>query len=162
MIYYIGMGSNIGDREEYLLSAFNKVRRLQGTEVTAVSSLYETEPVGYIDQPPFLNAVISIRSELEPLELLDRLQSIESSLGRQRTIRWGPRTIDLDILFCDKGIIQTERLTIPHPRAKERSFVMIPLSEIAPEFQVSEETAAGDSMIRLYKTLWIQDCPVDR
>jgi len=131
VIAYIGLGSNLGDRQATLRQA---VRRL-GTygRVVAVSSLYETEPVGYRDQPWFLNAVVALETTLGPRELLAALLAIERDFGRERTFRNAPRTLDLDLLLYDGLVEQSEDLSIPHPRLHERSFVLVPLAEIAPE-----------------------------
>ncbi len=102
-------------------------------EVVRVSSVYETDPVGYEDQPPFMNIVVEVEAKMSPHELLTACQSIEAALGRVRTIRWGPRTIDLDIVLIDDVIVDDERLTVPHPRMAERAFVLVPLVEIAPD-----------------------------
>ncbi len=132
MTAYIGLGSNMGNREENLDRA---IALLDGTgkiRVTAVSSYYNTAPVGYLQQEDFLNAVAEIKTGLTANELLKVCNSIELELKRERIIRWGPRTIDLDILLYGDMIINEEKLTIPHPRMNERKFVLEPLSEIAP------------------------------
>ena len=105
-------------------------------KVVNVSSIYETDPVGYEDQDLFLNMVAQVKTELSPLELLDACMETEKALGRKRDIRWGPRTIDLDILLYNEENIITERLVIPHPRLHERSFVIIPLLEICPDIML--------------------------
>jgi 2-amino-4-hydroxy-6-hydroxymethyldihydropteridine diphosphokinase len=128
----IGLGSNLGDRKEYIRLAIEKIRELKETRVTKISSLIETEPVGGPPQEKFFNAAIEIQTNLSAPALLRHLQKIESQLGRVRTVKNGPRTIDLDILFYgDKQINQTN-LIVPHPRIKEREFVLAPLREIAP------------------------------
>ena len=104
----------------------------KNSRVLAVSSLYESEPLGLQNQPKFTNAVIKVRTELSPFELLDFLQRIEREIGRKRTVRWGPRVIDLDIIFYGDLVMTTDSLTIPHPRAHERRFVLEPLLEIEP------------------------------
>lgn len=129
---YISIGSNIGERHLYLEEAIAALNNHKGTTVEKVSSIYETAPVGYIDQACFLNVVISIRTSFAATDLLAVCQEIERELGRERTIRWGPRTVDLDILLYNEEIIETVNLTIPHPRMAERAFVLIPLLEIAP------------------------------
>lgn len=111
-----------------------------------VSSLYETEPIGGPDQDPFLNAVIVVDTSLGPKELLDLLQTIEREHGRQRRVRWGPRTLDLDILASDRISLDDERLTIPHPRASERAFVLVPLTEIWPDAPVAPGVSATDAL----------------
>jgi 2-amino-4-hydroxy-6-hydroxymethyldihydropteridine diphosphokinase len=130
-IAFIGIGSNLGSRIENCIKAVHEISNF--ASVLAVSSIYETEPVDKEDQPDFINCVIKIETALPPHGLLVSLESIESSLGRNREEKWGPRTIDLDIIFYDNLVIQTDELTIPHPRAHLRRFVLEPLCEIAPE-----------------------------
>ncbi|WYP26666.1 2-amino-4-hydroxy-6-hydroxymethyldihydropteridine diphosphokinase [Alkalihalobacillus sp. FSL W8-0930] len=130
---YISLGSNMESRIGYLEKAISKLRLMKDSEVTAVSSIYETDPVGYVDQPSFLNLVVCLNTTLSPIELLAETQQIENQLGRKREIRWGPRTIDLDILLYDQENMKMESLTLPHPRMWQRSFVIIPLLELAPD-----------------------------
>ncbi len=130
---YIGIGSNLGDREAHVAAALCQLAELPHTTIVRVSSLIETEPVGVTDQGEFLNGAAEIRTNLAPLDLLDALQGIESDLGRVRAERWGPRTIDLDILLYDNEVIETDRLTVPHPLMHERGFVLAPLAEIAAD-----------------------------
>ncbi|WP_096441089.1 2-amino-4-hydroxy-6-hydroxymethyldihydropteridine diphosphokinase [Alteribacter populi] len=132
---YIALGSNIGDREKTLTEAIEKLEVNPSITLLEKSSVYETDPVGFTEQSAFLNMVIYIKTSLSPLDLLDFLQHIESTLGRKRDLRWGPRTIDLDILLYNKENIKLERLEIPHPRMYERGFVLIPLSEIEPKLR---------------------------
>lgn len=128
---YLALGSNLGDRRGNLTAA---LRRLSAAvHIDALSSLYETEPVGYLDQPQFLNMVCRGNTRLSPTDLLHHTQKIEIALGRQPTFRNGPRPIDIDILLYDDLQIEQEGLTIPHPRMTERAFVLAPLAEIAPE-----------------------------
>lgn len=129
---FISIGSNIGEREMYLEEAVKALRERKDTVVEKVSSIYETAPVGYTDQADFLNIVIAIQTTLSAGDLLKVCQGIEQELGRKRTIRWGPRTVDLDILLYNEEKIETETLIVPHPRMAERAFVLIPLVEIAP------------------------------
>ncbi len=131
MTAYIGLGSNLGDRWSTLRAAVCQLRALG--RVTAVSSLYETEPVGYLDQPWFLNAVVILETALEPQELLQCLLGIERALGRRRSFPNAPRTLDLDLLLYDAVVIASEDLVVPHPRLHERAFVLIPLLELAPD-----------------------------
>ncbi|WP_415273452.1 2-amino-4-hydroxy-6-hydroxymethyldihydropteridine diphosphokinase [Bacillus siamensis] len=140
---YIGLGSNMGDREHYLRRAVAMLSRHDGVTVSKVSSIYETDPVGYEDQDQFLNMAVEVKTSLTPFELLDVTQSIEAELGRTREIRWGPRTADLDILLYNRENIETERLIVPHPRMYERLFVLAPLKEICPHadhITISDET----------------------
>src|SRR5262245_10369715 len=127
---FIGLGANLGERERTLRTAIRRLAELG--EVAAVSSLYETEPVGYLDQPPFLNAVVRLETRLTPTELVRGLLAIEQDLGRRRTFRNAPRAIDLDLLLMDDLVVDSPLLTLPHPRLHERSFVLVPLAEIAP------------------------------
>lgn len=129
-IAYVSLGSNLGDRASFLHQAICALGNL-GT-VSAVSSVYETEPVDYADQPWFLNCVVRLETTLGPEELLGETQKIEQQLGRVRDIPKGPRTMDIDVLLYDDKIIETDTLTIPHPRMHERRFVLVPLAEIAP------------------------------
>jgi 2-amino-4-hydroxy-6-hydroxymethyldihydropteridine diphosphokinase len=127
---FIAFGSNIGNRFENLKEAIEKIGQLPEVEVVNTSSIYETDPVGYENQEQFLNMAIQVSTPLNPFELLDTCLEIELNLGRKRDIRWGPRTIDLDILLFNHENIETEKLIVPHPRMHERAFVLIPLLEI--------------------------------
>ncbi|PLS15146.1 2-amino-4-hydroxy-6-hydroxymethyldihydropteridine diphosphokinase [Bacillus sp. M6-12] len=129
-IAYLSIGSNIGDRAEYLLSAVKSLNADPRIEVTNISSLYETDPVGYTEQECFLNAVVEMKTTCEPEELLKICLEIEKKLGRKRDVRWGPRTIDLDILLYNQENIESETLFVPHPRLEERAFVIIPLLDL--------------------------------
>lgn len=129
-IAYIGIGSNLGDKLDSCEKAISKILNVESHRLLAKSSFFKTEPVGYVSQDWFVNVVIKIETELEPLELLRTLKTIEAQLGRAKTIRWGPRTIDLDILFFDDIQIQTEELKVPHPLIQDRKFVLVPLAEI--------------------------------
>ena len=128
---YIGLGSNLGDRVATLRTAVQRLETLGG--VNAVSSLYETEPVGYLEQPRFLNAAVVLETALAPADLLRALLGIERDLGRTRSFPDAPRTLDLDLLLVEDVILDTPELTLPHPRLPERAFVLVPLAEIAPE-----------------------------
>jgi 2-amino-4-hydroxy-6-hydroxymethyldihydropteridine diphosphokinase len=127
---YLGLGANLGDRVETLRQAVRDLATLG--EVRHVSSLYETVPVGYTDQPDLLNAVIELETALEPLALLAGTSAIEQAHGRQRSFANAPRTLDIDILFYDDRSIAEPDLIVPHPRLHERAFVLVPLVEIAP------------------------------
>jgi 2-amino-4-hydroxy-6-hydroxymethyldihydropteridine diphosphokinase len=129
---YISIGSNIGDRLHHLAEAIRALHSHQQIEVVKVSSIYETAPVGYTEQADFLNLVLRVETSLDPYELLAACQDIENGLGRVREIRWGPRTVDLDILLFNNDNIEAENLLVPHPRMGERAFVLVPLLEIAP------------------------------
>ncbi|MBB6455271.1 2-amino-4-hydroxy-6-hydroxymethyldihydropteridine diphosphokinase [Salirhabdus euzebyi] len=134
---YIALGSNIEPREQYLGDAIKKLNEHHLINVTEKSSIYETEPVGYEDQQSFLNMVVQLETSLEPFELLYYCQQIESNLGRKRVVRWGPRTVDLDIIVYNQENIDTEKLKIPHPRMLERAFVLVPLEELASSLKVN-------------------------
>lgn len=129
---YIGIGSNLGDREENCLRAV-KLLSEDGLIIRKQSSLYETEPWGLKDQPGFINMAIEAETGLEPLKLLELLKNIEKQMGRNESVRWGPRVIDLDILFYNALVMDTPEFRIPHPLMHERDFVLRPLAEIAPE-----------------------------
>ncbi len=129
---YISLGSNIGDREAYLEKAIQILGSHGKIEVKRLSSIYETEPVGYTDQGEFLNMVIAVQTSLRPETLLHQCLQVEFDLGREREFKWGPRIIDLDVLLYEQETIETADLLIPHPRMQERAFVLIPLLEIAP------------------------------
>lgn len=129
-IAYIGIGSNLGDKLHYCEKAISEILKIDRHQLLAKSSLFKTEPMGYTSQDWFVNGVIKIETDLEPPELLRTLKTIEAQLGRTETFRWGPRTIDLDILFFDDIQIQTGKLKIPHPLIQDRKFVLIPLAEI--------------------------------
>ena len=137
---YLSLGANLGNREETLREAVKRLGAAEGVSVTAVSSVYETEPWGKTDQPRFLNLAAAIRTTLTPEELLALTQSIENALGRVRHERWGARTIDIDVL-CFEGVERnTPELTLPHPYMTERAFVLVPLAEIAPALKVRGKT----------------------
>ena len=128
---FLALGSNLGDRNNHLESAIEELQKY--AVLVQRSSIYESEPVGFQEQEPFLNMVCHVTTELLPLELLDTIQRIEIQLGRTRTFRNGPRTIDIDILLYGGHSIHTERLDVPHPRMSKRAFVLLPLAEIAPD-----------------------------
>jgi 2-amino-4-hydroxy-6-hydroxymethyldihydropteridine diphosphokinase len=130
---YISLGSNMGDREVNLAEAVRRLATL-GT-VTRVSSLYETEPVEFLNQPWFLNCVVELETEKMPRSLLSAMLEIERAMGRRRTVAKGPRTIDLDLLLFGSSVVETPSLTVPHPAMHERRFVLEPLAEIAPDLR---------------------------
>ncbi len=155
---YLSIGTNMGDREAYLLKAVEQLRGADGIESAELSSIYETAPVGLTDQAYFLNAAARVVTSLSPEQLLAACQEIEQELGRVRTVRWGPRTADLDILLYNGERINTEELVIPHPRMHERAFVLIPLTELAPDCKdpvtgrlYRESPAVADDGVRLWK-----------
>jgi 2-amino-4-hydroxy-6-hydroxymethyldihydropteridine diphosphokinase len=142
VIAYIGLGSNVGDSGAVIRQAIGMLS--EAGRVVHVSSLYHTEPVGYREQDDFINAAAAVETERSPDELLNLCRSIEDRLGRKRTVRWGPRTIDLDILLYGDIAVNTPAMVIPHPRMTERRFVLAPLVEIAPDavHPVLKRTAA--------------------
>jgi len=131
-IAYIAMGSNVGDKLLQCQKAISQILKVDRHKLLAQSSFYKTQPLGYPAQDWFINGVIKIETDLEPHQLLGSLKAIESCLGRRETFRWGPREIDLDLLFCDDEQIQSEDLVLPHPRLHERQFALTPLAEIDP------------------------------
>ena len=135
-IVYLCLGSNVGDRFNTIQSAVNLFSLSDSTSIIRTSALYETEPWGYKDQEWFLNVIIEIKTSLTPEELLSKCQEIENLLGRDRTheVRWAQRSIDIDIIFYDKLILNTEKLTIPHKHMHKRAFVLVPLLELIPDF----------------------------
>jgi len=128
---YLALGTNLGDRLENIQAAL--VALYPDVQVSAESPIYETPPWGYLDQPDFLNQVLMGETDLEPLELIRYLKQLEADLGRLPGVRYGPRQIDLDILFFNELILETPELTIPHPRLAERAFVLVPLADLAPD-----------------------------
>lgn len=137
---FLSLGSNLGDKESNLQKAIHLLQQEQGIVLLKCSSIYETEPVGYTEQDLFLNIVVEGKTTYSPEELLEITQGIERRLGRTREIRFGPRTIDIDILLYHNRRIHKHHLMIPHPRMKERAFVMIPLAEIAGDLKLPGET----------------------
>lgn len=135
-IAYVGLGANLGAREETLRRAVELLGAADGVDVLAVSQLRETEPVGVVDQPPFLNGAVAIETARAPRDLLDLLLEIERSLGRVREERWGPRTIDLDLLLYGQEFVDEPGLRVPHPRVHERRFALEPLAELQPDLEV--------------------------
>lgn len=130
--YFLALGSNLGDREENLRRAVERLRA-RGVAVGRSASVYTTEPQEIRDQPWFLNTVVEVETALEPEELMRTCLEIEADLGRQRTVPNGPRTLDLDIILAEDRVVNTEHLTVPHPRYARRRFVVEPLAEIAPD-----------------------------
>ena len=135
---FVGIGSNLGKPERQIASALEELAAEEGIELVAVSALRETEPVGYLDQPSFLNGAAQLETELAPRALLERLLAIEARLGRVRGEgpRFGPRTIDLDLLVYGDATIDEPGLTVPHPRLQERRFALEPLAELAPGLEI--------------------------
>lgn len=148
---YLGLGTNLGDRQANLRAAVKGLP--PGVEVRRVSPIYETEPWGYEDQPPFLNQAAEAATDLPPEELLAYLKALETSLGRVQSFRYGPRLIDLDILLYDNLVLETPGLVIPHPRLAERAFVLAPLADLAPGLVVpGKGQTAAELLAGLDKT----------
>jgi len=143
-VAYIGLGSNLGDREQTIRSA---IAAVQG--VVAVSELRETDPVGVTEQPAFLNGAIAVETELSPRELLQSLLAVERELGRERGERWGPRTIDLDLLLYGTETVDEPGLTVPHPHLHERRFALEPLAELDPELVVPGRGRVDELLAKL-------------
>ena len=152
MICYLGLGANLGAREKTLRRAIELIKKIPALKLLRVSSFYETEAWGVVNQPNFINAAIKISTELEPLALLDELQRIELALGRVRREHWGARTIDIDILFIEGREISCERLTVPHKFLFDRDFALVPLKEILPPLSCN---LRGDKVIR------VEGSPID-
>jgi 2-amino-4-hydroxy-6-hydroxymethyldihydropteridine diphosphokinase len=147
---YIGLGSNLGDKRQNIEKAIELLNETPKVKVCRVSNFYETAPVGYEAQPDFLNAAAKVETTLTPQEFLEVCQDIEGRLKRVKSIRWGPRTIDIDILIYGDLILKTEDLTIPHPEMHKREFVLKPLSDIAPE---AVHPVSGKTIEQLYNGL---------
>ncbi len=138
MIYnsvFLCIGSNLGDRLTYLKNALFRIADFTETIISSCSSVYESAPVGYLDQDDFLNIVVRISTNYSPELFLESIKKIEDDLGRVRKIKWGPRTIDIDILYWGNEIVKTNALEIPHPEVQNRKFVLVPLNEIAADFK---------------------------
>ena len=146
---YVGLGSNLGDRESTIRRAVALLDEAPGVDVLAVSTLRETEPWGPVEQPTYLNGAVELETELEPRALLDVLLDVERRLGRVRTARWGPRTIDLDLLLHGDAIVHEPGLTLPHPHLHERRFALEPLAELAPDAVVPGRGKVVDLLRRL-------------
>lgn len=162
--FAISVGSNLGDRHRHLYEACGEIERRLGN--MTLSSVYETEPVGGPDQDPYLNAVAVVETDLPPVELLDLLQEIEHSHARERAVKWGPRTLDLDVVTSDGPEVSTARLSVPHPRVAEREFVLRPLVELWPDAPVTDDVSArsalatmGDQGVDLLARRWMPPMP---
>lgn len=133
---YLSLGSNLGKRSDYLGAAISGLSKCNKVKVCKESSVYETEPWGLAEQPVYWNMVLEIETDLEPLELLHVCQKVENNLGRKRIIKWGPRTVDIDVLLYDNIVVNTPELVLPHPHLEEREFVLAPLRELIPELNL--------------------------
>ena len=147
---FIGLGSNLGERESMIRAALDELSRLPETALVRASSLYDTEPVGEVDQPNFLNAVAQLDTGLSARQLLWNLHLVEKRLGRVRTQRWGPRTMDLDLLLYGDEVIEDADLRVPHPELALRSFVLVPLVELDP---LLVHPVTGETLLQLLSRL---------
>ncbi|GAA5444027.1 2-amino-4-hydroxy-6-hydroxymethyldihydropteridine pyrophosphokinase [Microbulbifer sp. NBRC 101763] len=150
---YIGLGSNLSEPQRQLRSALTAMDKIPSSCLLRCSSFYSSTPIGPSGQPDYVNAVAELNTSLSPIELLDQLQSIEAAHGRERSVRWGARTLDLDILLFGERQIDDVRLQVPHPRMAERNFVLLPLAELEPQLQLPN----GDPLQQL-----LQNCPQNR
>ncbi|MGH6818084.1 MAG: 2-amino-4-hydroxy-6-hydroxymethyldihydropteridine diphosphokinase [Methylovirgula sp.] len=138
----LGLGSNIGDGPGNIARALRLLAGSGAIEITAVSSIYKTAPWGYLDQPPFANACALARTRLDPTQLLAAVKKVEADMGRRKTVRWGPRLIDIDILFYGDMPLATPELVLPHKELFNRAFVLVPLAEIAPQLRIGGRSVA--------------------
>jgi 2-amino-4-hydroxy-6-hydroxymethyldihydropteridine diphosphokinase len=146
---YIALGSNLGDRQETIDSAIAAIERIDTTRIIRISSIIETPPVGDIEQGPYLNGVVHVQTQLDARSLLDEMLRIESEHGRDRANeqRWGPRTLDLDLIVFGDQVIDEPGLQVPHPRMHERAFVLVPLAEIAPDITIPNQSETPRQML---------------
>lgn len=149
---FIGLGGNLGDAVETVRAAIHALGELSDTQRIAASSLYRTAPVGYLDQPDFINAVVWLRTALPAHALLQAIQSLELAAGRERSFQDAPRTLDLDVLLYGQQQMDTPDLSVPHPRMHQRGFVLIPLAEIAPDLLIPGQGAVQDLVAALPET----------
>jgi 2-amino-4-hydroxy-6-hydroxymethyldihydropteridine diphosphokinase len=146
---YVGLGANLGPREITLVRAVDLLAETDGIEVLAVSQLRETEPVGVVEQPLFLNGAVALETSRSPRELLERLLEIERELGRVRDVRWGPRIVDLDLLVYGDRVVDEPGLQVPHARLNERRFALEPLMELAPDLVVPGQGPVSELLAAL-------------
>lgn len=151
VIAYIALGSNLHNPEKQVCDAAQAIQRLPSTEFITQSSLYKTPPLGPHNQPDYINQVIAIKTALSADELLDALLTLEKTMGRVRDVRWGPRIIDCDIILFGDHVIQSDHLTVPHPEMKNRTFVLRPLAEIAPDLVLP----SGETVQQLLDALYV-------
>lgn len=146
---YIALGSNLGDRQTTIDSAIAAIERLATTKIIKVSSIIETPPFGDIEQGPYLNGIVHVQTQLDARSLLDEMLRIESEHGRDRSNeqRWGPRTLDLDLIVFGDQVIEEPGLQVPHPRMHERAFVLVPLAEIAPDINIPNQNETPRQML---------------
>jgi len=144
VLAYIGLGSNLEQPLDQLQRALAELQQIPRSSLHASASFYLNSPMGPADQPDYINSVAALHTGLSPLELLDQLQQIEQAHGRERGLRWGPRTLDLDLLLYGDQLIQNDRLSVPHPGIGERAFVLLPLAELVPDLEVPGLGAISD------------------
>lgn len=156
---YIGIGSNMGDPRRNCLDAIDRIGRLDDCKILSVSGLYLTEPVGVRDQEWYINGAVSISTGLTALDLIGKLMEIEANMGRVRTMKWGDRVIDLDILLFGQDIINYENLSVPHPMMHLRRFVMGPMSDLAPDLM---HPVLGRTMIELFREIPVDEQSIKR
>ncbi|WP_066634349.1 2-amino-4-hydroxy-6-hydroxymethyldihydropteridine diphosphokinase [Desulfolucanica intricata] len=154
---FLGVGSNLGDSYNNIQKAINLLNEINGVKIVAVAPFYKTAPVGYLDQDWFLNSVIECKTEIPPRELLYALLDIENKMGRVRTIRWGPRVVDLDLLIYENERINEPDLIVPHPRMTERAFVIVPLADLAPDLKMPGGQTATSLAEQLKKEQQIEE-----
>jgi 2-amino-4-hydroxy-6-hydroxymethyldihydropteridine diphosphokinase len=148
---FVGLGANLGDREATIRRAVSLLGATEGVEVLRVSTLRDTEPVGVVDQPRFLNGAVELETALRPHELLGLLLAVERELGRDRAgVRWGPRTIDLDLLVYEDEVVDEQWLQLPHPLLHERRFALEPLAELEPDLEIPGRGRVSDLLARLH------------
>lgn len=157
---YIGLGSNLQDPVRQVSNAFSHLGQLPKTTVVKISSLYVTQPMGYDVQqqktmPDFINAVVEVSTDLSPLELLEAILGIENAAGRERPFANAPRVLDCDLLLYDDFVMQSEQLTLPHPRMHLRNFVLLPLAEIAPQFNLPRLTDSDGGMVTKFQPSYL-------
>lgn len=155
-VAYVALGSNLQDPLKQVTKAFKALATLADTQLLACSSLYKTAPVGYDNQPDFINAVAKVETQLPPVALLRQLLAVEASFGRERPFPNAPRILDLDLLLYGDVRMQTQELTLPHPRMHERGFVLLPLAEIAPDLVLTD----GQSVVELAKNIQQEDIQI--
>ena len=162
---YLSIGTNIGDRKRNLQEAVSMLTKMDDVQVVQISSIYETAPVGYVDQDAFLNIAVYVKTTKSVEEMLAACQFVEQELGRVRLIRWGPRIIDLDILLFNQENIESEHLIVPHARMYERAFVLIPLMEIvqtsSPQLEKALQAAQAFDVQKEGINLWMENVSVE-
>lgn len=147
----VALGANLGKPRQQIEKAFSAINQLEGVRLKAISPLFQTKAVGLTDQADFINAVVLLHTILNPQQLLQALQKLELDFGRERTIRFGPRTLDLDIVDYNGLVVNDQNLILPHPRAHERAFVMEPLARIVPNYQVGKHGKAAELAVTLLR-----------